>query len=65
MNDKHPTVQQLIDVLNKLPNKDLPVFFRSKYTGNVNWCDEHPVHLNGIGEMVDDKEKINRVVFLY
>jgi hypothetical protein len=65
MKNKVSTVKELIAVLEKLPNKNLPVYFRSKYTGNVLWCDEHPIHLPGIGEMVDNNDKIDRVVFLY
>lgn len=58
------TVQDLIDKLNSMPDKTLPVFLRSKYTGDVKWCDEHSIHLNGVSEMEKDG-KINRVVFLY
>lgn len=56
------TVQEVIDALEKLP-RDFPCYFRPKYHGDVRWCDDVPVNLNGISEMhPDDKPK--NVTFL-
>ena len=58
-----PTVAEIIKKLQELP-QELPCYLRSKYTGDVRWCDDHPVNLNGIGEM-ENTDLGKHVTFLY
>jgi hypothetical protein len=58
-------VSELIDRLNKIENKDLPIYLRSKYSGDTNYWQEYEINPNGIGEMENKENKIDRVVFLY
>ena len=59
MNKSVPTVA---DVIKKL--QELPCYLRSKYTGDVRWCDDHPINLNGIGEM-ENTDLGKHITFLY
>jgi hypothetical protein len=59
------TVSELIDRLNKIENKDLQIYLRSKYSGNTNYWEEYEINPNGIGEMENKEGNIDRVVFLY
>jgi hypothetical protein len=56
------TVGEIMEVLSKLP-KDLPCYFRPKYHGTVEYTDEIPINLNGIGEM-EPNNKPKNVTFL-
>lgn len=58
-------VQQLIDRLNKIENKELEIYFRSKYSGDTNYWDEYAINPGGITEMENEEGNIDRVVFLY
>lgn len=53
--NKPATVKEIIEQLQKLP-QDLPCYFRPKYSGTVQYTDNVPVHLNGIGEMHPDNK---------
>lgn len=44
------TVKDIIEKLQQLP-QDLPCYIRPKYWGNLDWCDDAPINVNGIGEM--------------
>jgi ABC-type phosphate transport system substrate-binding protein len=59
------TIQELIDKLNKIENKDLHVYVRSKYSGNTKYFDEYAINPGGISEMENEEGNIDRVVFLY
>jgi hypothetical protein len=59
---KPAKVKDIIEALQKLPS-DFPCYFRPKYHGDVNWCDDVPVKLNGICEMHPDGKPKN-VTFL-
>lgn len=63
MKNKPPTVAEVIKKLQELP-QNLPVYLRSKYTGDVRWCDDHPININGISEMVNT-DLGKHVTFLY
>lgn len=58
-------VQQLIERLNKIENKELEIYFRSKYSGDTNYWDEYAINPGGITEMENEEGNIDRVVFLY
>ncbi len=58
-----PTVKQLIAKLKEMP-ANAPVYLRSKYTGNTDFCTDYPVHLNGVSEM-ESTELGNHVTFLF
>jgi hypothetical protein len=54
---KPATVKEVIEQLEKLP-QDLPCYFRPKYYGTVQYMDNVPINVNGIGEMhPHDEEK--------
>ena len=58
-------IQELIDRLNKIENKDLPIYLRSKYQGDTKYWQEYEINPNGISEMENKEGNIDRVVFLY
>lgn len=64
MKTKPATVAELIKRLSGL-KQDLPVYIRSKYTGDVRWCDDHPLSINGVGEMEANDEIGEHVSILY
>ena len=53
--NKPATVKEIIAELQKLP-PDAPCYFRPKYHGTVEYTDNVPVNLNGIGEMHPDNQ---------
>ena len=44
------TIGELIAVLKKY-DKNLPVYIRPKYSGDIKYTDEIPIKINGIAEM--------------
>ena len=56
------TIGELIDVLKKY-DKNLPVYVRTKYSGDVRWTDDIPVKANGIAEMHPENKPKN-ITFL-
>jgi len=60
---KPPTVEELIAILHHLP-KDLPIYIRSKYTGDTNYAEDYPMNPYGVSEMESD-ELGKHVVFLF
>ena len=61
MNDSI-TVGELIAALKKY-DKNLPIFIRPKYSGNIKYTDDVPIKINGISEMHPDNKPKN-VTFL-
>lgn len=61
MNNNPSTVQEWINALKKLP-PNLPLYVRSKYTGDVLWTDDHPINVRGLSEMEASKypKEVNR-----
>ena len=45
-----PTVAELIAKLQTMP-QDLPVYLRSKYTGETDPFEDYPVNINGVSKM--------------
>lgn len=58
------SIQELIEILQKIEDKNLPIFIRPKYSGNINYTDEVPIKKQGISEMENKDGEIDRVVFL-
>ena len=60
--NNHATVGDILDALRKMP-RDLPCFFRPKYTGTVEPWEDVPVLISGIAGMEPDDKEPN-VTFL-
>lgn len=63
---KPSNVRDVIEKLQRMP-PDLPVYTRSKYTGDTDYTKDYPVNINGISRMEaeDDGVQEEHVTILF